>query len=214
MRQRLGKATWAVVVCFVGFAFASSGQSLGELAKKEKKRREENKTEVEVIDETSLASSGGSSADAGPASEPDAPPEEEEEDLASKIFPPVKKAGSSESEAGSAPRSAADRKREEGRRKLEAVFQSMVSPANNLIATARLWVKSCEQASAPASNCDDLVRRIGYLAIDVGNKLDAAHEVARVSLLPPGEVRDLRRAFGMHDTIWDQAVHFAHRFGR
>jgi hypothetical protein len=52
------------------------------------------------------------------------------------------------------------------------------------------------------------------LAIAVGAGLDDAEDAARTSWLPPGEVRDLRKRYGLDAAGWDEMVRLSRRFRR
>jgi len=117
--------------------------------------------------------------------------------------------------ASASPVSDVDVAREQGRQKLEAAIQRVASLGQQLVRMWQYYDGYC--ANNPAANpstCEQLVERIGRLAIAVGAGLDEAEDAARTSWLPPGEVRDLRKRYGLDAAAWDEIVRVTRQFRR
>jgi hypothetical protein len=113
------------------------------------------------------------------------------------------------------PASDVDVAREQGRQRLEAAIQRVASLGQQLVRMWQYYDGYC--ANNPAANpstCEQLVDRIGRLAIAVGAGLDDAEDAARTSWLPPGEVRDLRKRYGLDAAGWDEIVRVTRQFRR
>jgi hypothetical protein len=113
---------------------------------------------------------------------------------------------------GSGGSSTTDAKRMEGRRQLAQLFSSIRSDAQAFVWELDTHLRAC--GDQRGGNCNDSLRRVGAKAIVVGRKLQAAHEIARTSWIPPGEVRELREQAGMDDVFWDRLVTAVNQYGR
>ena len=82
----------------------------------------------------------------------------------------------------------------------------------------RVWryhARHCaNNPAADPSSCEQLAAQIVALAITVGAGLEDAEDAARTSWLPPGEVRELRKRYGLDAAAWDEIVRLSRQYRR
>jgi hypothetical protein len=55
---------------------------------------------------------------------------------------------------------------------------------------------------------------MGRLAVAAGAGLDDAEDAARTSWLPPGEVREIRKRYGLDEAAWDDIARLSREYRR
>ena len=187
-------AWMAVVPILTSVALA---ESLGDAARRERERREK-KGEVAkapVIREEDLVAGPGKAAKG--------------------TFNPAAGSarGRSTAEGREAARSEVDIRRAAARERLEASYEMIRETAGSLIHAISEY-GPCEGVIPVSTSCAARLRHIGRLALSVGLSMEDAEEAARQGWLTPGDVRDARRRYGMHDAFWDEHVRVVRQYRR
>ncbi len=213
-----------IAICFVSLGNVGFGQSLGEIAKKEKARRKNNEGEARVIDDEALAEAGEARRQEE-GSEKSGDPESKETPAPSPLKTLLSGSGgkgrsasssSAESPEPSSPANRADAERDVQKQaaiaRLESRLSSMRSSATGLVSAAQRYQQNCTGVNA-TNVCEDEIRQVARQAIIVGKMLDEANNLARKSGITPGKLRELREKHGLGDTVWDAALRFAAQYG-
>jgi hypothetical protein len=205
-----------IAICLVSLGNLGFGQSLGEIAKKEKARRKNNEGEARVIDDQALAEAGEARREEQ-GSEKSGDPESEEALLSGsgETGRSAKSFGAGSSEPSS-PASRTDAERDVQKQaaiaRLESLLSSMRGEASGLISAAQRYQQNCTGVNA-TNVCEDEIRQVARQAVVVGKMLDEANELARKSRITPGELRELREKHGLDSALWDATVRFAAKYG-
>lgn len=212
-----------IAICLVSVANLGFGQSLGEIAKKEKERRKKNEGEARVIDDKALAEAGaarrqeeGSEESGEPESEATAPGTLKRLLTGSGDTARSAKSSPGESPEPSSPASRADAERDVQKQaaiaRLESMLSSMRGAASDLVSAAQRYQQNCTGSNSN-NVCEDEIRQVARRAIVVGKMLDEVNNLARKSGITPGKLRELREKHGLGNQIWDAALRFAARYG-
>jgi hypothetical protein len=205
---------WVAVLSILGAL--AYGESLGDVAKRERERREKKKqqgtaTETKVIHDEDLGAPPGKDSkgtfnpatgfatgrgSAG-ASEP------------SKSATPLPPSTSSSSDSSSI--TEVDVRRSGARQRLESSYAAIAGTAWSLVQAVAQYAGCGE---IPSRRCQSLVATIESLAMSVGASMEDAEEAARQGWLNPGEVRAVRQRYGMDDSFWDKLVSVVHQYRR
>jgi hypothetical protein len=205
---------WAGVAVLSILGSVAYGESLGEVAKRERERREKKKqqgtsTETKVIHDEDLGAAPGKDSkgtfnpatgfatgrvSAG-ASEP------------SKSGAALPPSTSSSSDGGSI--TEVDVRRAGARQRLESSYATIAGTAWSLVQAVGEYT-ACGKITS--RHCESLVNRIESLAMSVGASMEDAEEAARQGWLNPGEVRAVRQRYGMDDSFWDKLVSVVHQY--
>jgi hypothetical protein len=120
-----------------------------------------------------------------------------------------------EATAPASPVSEVDVARQQGRQKLEAAIAHVAQIGRELVRTSQYYQRLCSgEVPATPALCEQLADRMGRLAVTAGIGLDDAEDAARTSWLPPGEVREIRKRYGLDDAGWDQIARLSRQFRR
>jgi len=218
-----------IAICLVSLGTFGFGQSLGEIAKKEKERREKNEGEARVIDDEALAEAGYARRQEE-GSEPSREPEADETsspatsslkallsggtNRAAESSDPAPPRDTSPEAPSPANRADAERdiQKQMGIAKLESLLSSMRGPALGLVNAVMRYQQNCTGSNSN-SVCADEINQLARQAIIVGKMLNEAHNLARRSGVTPGELRALREKHGLDHQVWDAAIRFAAKYG-
>jgi len=197
---------WVALIPILGTL--ASAESLGDAAKRERERREKTKqagTPTRVIHEEDLVTGPGKSAkgtfnprtgsrggDAGSSGPPKG---------SASPLPSASSFGE-----GSAPLSEVDAKRDAARRRLESSYGDIARMAWSFIRAVREYETCAKALITMTEYCRVLAGRIESSARAIAASMEEAEDAARQGWLPPGDVRDVRRRYGMDDAFWDELV--------
>jgi hypothetical protein len=120
-----------------------------------------------------------------------------------------------EATTSASPVSEVDVTRQRGRQKLEAAMAQVAQTGRELVRTAQYYQRLCSgEVPATPSLCAQLADRMGRLAVAAGAGLDDAEDAARTSWLPPGEVREIRKRYGLDEAAWDDIGRLSREYRR
>jgi hypothetical protein len=204
---------WVALIPILGTL--ASAESLGDAAKRERERREKTKqagTQTKVIHEEDLVTGPGKDAKgtfnprAGAARGGDAGASAPPKGSAS---PPPSTSSSTGDDR--APLTEVDAKRDAARRRLESSYADIARMAWSFIRTVRAYETCVNMQLSLTEYCLALANRIESGARAIAASMEEAEDAARQGWLAPGEVRDMRRRYGMDDAFWDELVALVRR---
>lgn len=197
---------WVAVVPMLGSL--AHAESLGDVARRERERREKKRevAHATVIREEELVAGPGKASKGtfNPAAG----------STGGRATAGVAQPSSSSTGNGGGARTEVDIRRAAARERLEASYESIRETASLLWQAVSQHRKCGVAISAAGKSCQTLLIDIWNLAWSVGASMEDAEDAAREGWLTPGDVRDARRRYGMHDSHWDELVRLVHQYRR